>query len=1289
MSRPLSIVAAQNATQRGVARIHDPEPPAAGPEHQTLTREDIAKTLGLKDPSWFKQTADRGQGSAAFRKTQVEDSDTMDMSSVKAQLPGMSTAQRESVAGAGPTGLASPLPLNPPGFHAAADNPSDADFHSGRSSPARSASPTKGLGGFVQSAMMKRSDSIKRWSVTSPPGLSRVDSVSGNIVGRESARGSPRPRSKSTFRESATPEASRPASQSGIKDEASVSPNPSSHSGLSREPSELKIPTSPSKTMDSRRWSPTKSSWLENALNRPESPRPQHKSNPSQPDWMSDLARSKAASPTGECSRPSSPHKHQVSIGGLMRTTPFDGGAKTNTTGLGGIYSPPPGGNRPQFGHAVKPSFSLGSTERPQSNLDIESPQTPTPQEIKPEVRLETKPEIGLEVKPETIIAAKPELKPELKPEPQPEVVKRVFANSPPALKSKPDTPPKKDFRANLRQRSVESDAKPAQEPEFRNALGNLRRTKTQKYVAPDELKGNILRSKAALAVTEGPQKAERKDEFKDAILKKREDFKKSQAEGTGVTRLSTVTSPPSDLPEGLARRAELGKIGSVRGNNPLTGSSATAAKKSEPFKPVPGPKRVLSGNAPTSASRSPVTKSTVPEKPRRVSTEIQRKTSTGLSRRVPSMKKETSAPASLQQARPGVGKLADRFNPGLANMLARGPPPMSANGSQRSEEDKEAGSTAAAEPSVPGPQLTHMTKGRARGPRRKAPTSTAATKTVACSTTPSTPAAVQKLTEPTREPEQIQIVTAEPEEKPASQSVQEQVADRAAARSKPSPQRPWEAASSRTSGEPSQPPMTPLNKPLFGRAAATAATPPSSTRAGKENGLGKIQSREVKTTPNSKLTNSAEPKATKPTISPKPVQSPRFPSPPTAGSAPKPEILQKSVPSPRSVPSPKSAPSPKPTPVGTSSPASKSAQKPTTPLEKLSTERQFTTPTRAMPSRTFGTIVSGSPRPSLHGPRPQAESGRPKSRHGRPVSSAGLSSAASAPGSPMSSPTKQQGEVTTLLRDFFGPTRPRMDFTIDTAEVLMNPPEVGAKIQTQEVQMYRLSGDGKKTAVSTQNARVLFDSEMYICAHSYNNAAGKGTVELYFWIGDEVPDATAQDAHIFAQKEAKAIGGRLLKLYQGKESTEFMQALGGVIIVRRGSSDRFDSLAPHMLCGRRYLGQVAFDEVDMATGSLCAGFAFLISASGQCCLWKGKGSDVDELSAARLVGMELTLSGELLEVEEGREPASFWDLFEEGQSKPHSADHWRLKPNYGKYGTRLFCSDADARRQVRFLDSR
>ncbi|OAR00406.1 hypothetical protein LLEC1_01357 [Akanthomyces lecanii] len=1304
-SRPLSMVAAQNATQRGVNRMQDPQPPAATPEHQTLTREDIAKTLGLKDPSWFRQTAERGQASAAFRKNQVEDGDTMDMSSVKAQLPGMSGVQKGSVASPTSATLASPLPLNPPAFDFAADRQADSDLPSGRSSPTRCASPTKGLGGFVQSAMLKRSDSIKRWSVTSPPGLSRADSVSGNVGGHrgEALRGSPRPRS--TIRESATPESSRPTSRSGIKEE-SASPDHSSQGTLSREPSDLKIPTSPSKTMDSRRWSPTKSSWLESALNRPESPRPQHKSNQSQPEWMSELARSKAASPSGEGSRPGSPSKHPVSIGGLMRTTPFDGGAKTNTTGLGGIYSPPPGGNRPQFGHAAKQSFSTPLTVRPSSSFESEAPHTSTPREAKPEVKREAKPEVKPEITPKDKLEARPDTKSDMntdtRSQPKPEPVKRAVVASPPAVKPKPDTPLKQDFRSSLKTRPVGTDAKASEEPEFRNALGNLRRTKTQNYVAPDELRGNILRGKAGLAASGGPQKTERKDEFKDSILRKREDFKKAQADGKGVARTAASISAPAALPEGLARRAELGKGGSIRGINPVTGSSAVAAKKPEPLKPVPAPKRVPSGAVSATA------KPPAPEKPRRVSTELQRKVSGAEARRVPSMKKETTAPGSLQQGRVGAGKLVDRFSPSLANMLARGPPQMASNGGQKSE-DKGASASPVAEPSAPGPQLTHMTKGRARGPKRKAPTSAAAVK--ASAAPPTTAALVEEPRKSTTKSDEAGMVAPEPEKTSAVLSVQEQVAAQAAARSKPPPQRSWESATSKASADGPRSPKTPQQK-SFPNQANSAVTSPSQDAFSEKNTVAeKRQSKPLSANRLSKFLDSAEEKSDKPSLSPKPLTPSKLMPLSNPAPSPKSEVSSKPAPSPRSVTSPKSASS-QPASISVPSTASISPEKlatsreqpttprekpatsreqPTTPREKPTTprekqtERQFASPAHAMPSRTFGTIGPGSPRPTLHGPRPQeADSPRPKSRHGRHLSSAGPTSTAfSAMESPMPSPTKQSGEINALFKDFFGPPRPRKDYKVDTGEVLMSHPQSVAKIQTKEVQMYRLSGDGKKTPVSSQTQRVLFDGEMYICAHSFKNAAGAGAVELYFWVGDEVPEALAQDAQIFAQREAKAIGGRLLKLYQGKETAEFMQALGGVIIVRRGSSDRFDSLAPHMLCGRRYFGQVAFDEVDMSTSSLCAGFPFIISHSGKCCLWKGKGSDVDELSAARLVGMENTISGELMELEEGSEPVSFWQLFEEGQAKSHSADHWRLKPNYSKYGSRLFCSDADARHQI------
>jgi hypothetical protein len=248
-----------------------------------------------------------------------------------------------------------------------------------------------------------------------------------------------------------------------------------------------------------------------------------------------------------------------------------------------------------------------------------------------------------------------------------------------------------------------------------------------------------------------------------------------------------------------------------------------------------------------------------------------------------------------------------------------------------------------------------------------------------------------------------------------------------------------------------------------------------------------------------------------------------------------------------------------------------------------------------------------------------------------------------------------------------------------------MNRPDTGDKVTSLGLQMFQILGDGKKLPVSPQNERVLFDQEMYVCAHNFINGSGKKVFEVYFWVGDEVPTSSAEDAQLFVQREARSLGGKLVKLQQGKETAEFVQALGGVIIVRRGSGNKYDSLAPNMLCGRRYLGQVAFDEVDFTPSSLCAGFTYLITKGGNCYMWNGKGSDVAEMSCARLVGMDLTLTGELIEYGDGNEPASFWDLFGTQSPKPHSADHWRLKPSYEKYCSRLFCSDADSRQQVQF----
>ncbi|KAK5989894.1 p92-like protein [Cladobotryum mycophilum] len=1230
-TRPLSVVATQNATQRSLAEPVDLQ--SSSSQEPSISKEQIAQSLASKDPSWFRQTADRGATSAAYRKNQVEDEDRLDMSSVRAQLPGMTaeTPKERPASRSGPNTpaqgkLTSPLPLNPPQFDAPAEKLQIeplAPQLTGRTSPMRTTSPTKGMGGFVQSAMMKRSDSVKRWSVASTAGLTRGDSLATNrgaVVATAS-------RPQSVVGHNA-PTTSRPASRHAERD-TSFNAAPIEHTSPKTptkasppQPQRVieedsSVPISPSKTMEPRRWSPTKSSWLESALNRPESPPkpPQPKAPPQQPAWMAELNKPKE--------RPG--HRHQVSISGLKTSSPMGTVTTLNPKGLGGIYSPPVGGNPRSSTLNLAGALSSPVTE-------------PEPSKRKPQEYEEPKPE------------------------------RRGSVAPLPVTKTKPVTPPKKDFRSNLKPRAAEPQSGKSEEPEFKTVFGTLRRAKTQNFRAPDELKENILRGKASLNLTDGPQRSVLRDDFKDAILKKKASFAAAKVEGKGVVA-STPSALDRSVPEGLAKRAELGRqtTGPRKTVSPdsSTRSPPGAAKRDSP-KPIPGPKRISSQAnmaARQSAPSLTPTKSPPAERPRREPAESSTPSKPETSPRNHSLKTKKSAPS----------RLGDRFNPALAGLLARGPP-MGGNGG-RGDDSKAVES--ATEPSAPGPQLTHMTKNRARGPKRRAPTTPSASAVSLPDYETPKPSETSERSKPERPVKSAHAsfiastdasgsfrfpAGLEPEQ-PSSVSIQQQVAAKAAVRSKPEPidTRGVETERSARAFHRRQP--TAPEKIVSDFSSPTKMAEPESPRkldvkrmskflAETPTGDSKADAFREPARLTHTRTGSWSPTKTErsfPEPSPSvPARHMRKDSVKNAAAIFGGALVKAPVPGPRTstfvlpreVESP--LPSPKPSPPTIASPKAASPK--------------ALSPKAPSPPR-----VASRPLPTL----PFEEEPR-----------------SPAVASPSRSPSKQGGDVSALLNDFFEPPRQRKSFKVDTAELLTNRPKLGGKIKTISFQMFQITADGKQTPVPQHNERVLFEQEMYISSHNFTNEAGWKVREVYFWIGDEVQEDYAKEAELFAQREAKTVSGKFISMRQGKETPEFLLALGGVVIVRRGSSIKYDSLAPSMLCGRRYLGQVAFDEVEFETNSLCSGFAFLIVHSGNCYLWKGKGSDVEELSCARLTGMDLSLTGELIEYDEGSEPASFWEMLS-GGSKPHSADHWRLKPSYDKYCSRLFCSDEDSRQQV------
>lgn len=1249
---------------------------------EAMSRDQISQALSSKDASYFRQTPDRGAESNAYRRSQVEDEERTDMSSLRTQLPGMS---REPSAEAikdedGPRHHDSPLPLtgsqklDPPVF----DNQHEPDAAQeklpltspslDRFSPTKAdkpSSPTKGMGGFVQSAMMKRNESVnKRWSVQSPGGLQRVDPI---------APGS-KPRPTSMYREISTEALSRPSLIQGTDDGADGPGSSRATAPLNLDTdmvipppdvdADKSLPGTPSQGTDQRRWSPTKASWLESALNKPDTPKPKQVTAPAnQPAWMAEIARAKAqkaANPNTDVARtPTVSHKHQVSIGGLMRSNPPGTTSIpaspliSQRTGGGGFASARNVFNTPTTDDTGPEAAPLVS-QRTGGTGSVRGSGTMRERarsEAAPLIRQRTGGFTSTRNTTKDDAAAVDTATPAAESADAPS----SSVQSPPSDTDKPETdaPVRKDFRASLKSRHAPSASESQVNNDFRNVFGALRKTTTQNYKAPDELKSNILRGKAALNVTGGPKKTERVDEFKEAILAKKSEFQKSQSEGRGVSRSNSIASE-QPVPEGLVKSIELARAKSIKRESISSGPGALAdvSKRSSGFAnrdPKLSGAPTLRERARTLEMRASMPQASLVERgrgrlrPANDITPAARDDDTASASAAP---KESGMSGRLQGKVGGGGVLANRFNPALAGLLARGPPSMASGTSD------EASKSPGSEEPASGPKLTHMTKARARGPRRKAPTTgaTALPSTAGDAEQTPAPLSARPLPSPFRE-EKDQDAS-----RPVSRG-SSRMAHEFQARPRPDPITTGSASKSFESASHRRSPSKVTEQIAAFAAQRNSPSPTKQRDNGEVVSSQPVSPRKLDMKRMSRFFDetSQGPKAS----TERRKSEVRSPSDGTQDMAPRPLFSNPSTPA-LEEPKPRSPPA--------------------------STMADMTThaPLPASP-KPAGDFFSSRPLPVP--PSHSRSSSRPLP-YEPPVSPRPLPSPqVVSPGSTMSSmrsPTKQAIEVSDTLHEFFGPNRPKRDYRVDAAEILMNKPSTSApQIQTLDAQLFQFSADGKRSPVRAGDERNLFEGEMYLCAHTFVNDAGRRASEVYFWSGNAVPASVVEDASTFVGREARAMGGKLVVLTQGKESAEFLAALGGIVVTQRGTRNKFDSLAPRMLCGRRFSGQIVFDEVEFTSASLCSGFPFLISTGGNCYLWKGKGSGADELGCARLVGMDYALTGELEEVDDGYEPANFWDLFEDGNAKAGSADHWRLKPSYEKYGSRLFASDTASKQQV------
>ncbi|KIX92889.1 uncharacterized protein Z520_11365 [Fonsecaea multimorphosa CBS 102226] len=1347
--RPSSRGVGSRPRPLSVASIPDsalPQGPAQLKDGDDMTRKDIAASLGAKDPSWFRQTADRGVGSAAYRKNETDSETPPPFSSRGMRLPGMSKdsnapvdrsrddPEKATPPPSPPKSFAQPLeqeqlskkddprptrplsmvslsPSKPPALDLpsfkpldlnssfAADTPSLGRTSSILSSAGRPPSPTKGLGGFVESAMMKRSDSVsKRWSVQANAGLKRGDSVATPRPAHVSGTSGFSPgHSRGTSRDvrgvgnSSPLSSSRPVSSHGAEPVPLTKARPLSRTDDPTGPSEAEntnaqdvqagheasrvqhqdrpttppsseslLSRSPSKTMDPRRWSPTKASWLESALNKPDSPR-FTPAKPETPAWKLNMQRAKqeqqqrSSEPVDTVpAKPdvapkphiSPPVKEPATLSEpVPQKDPSTPAADEADTAKG-----------LEDGSLAPRDTPTSQVEQPKMEKRDEKPAVPSKRNVTPISQTKSS-----NTKSETAAVAS------IGNEQAPAEASQANTSDlkPPMLKPKPQTPPKTDFRATLKSRQAAPASNNDAEPEFKAVFGKLKRTQTQNYVAPDILKANITKGKAGLNATGGPQKTKRVDEFKESILQKKEAMKTGDGPiGKRPDAPSPLEKPAQAVPEALARRMTLHKTGpsseKIEVKKPIDPPVKPAVSAPKPphasAKPAPEKQNapVRTEQTPISAQKLPVVK---PEKSASVSTTVFPVKSASEIRSDDSQSKADTSPAEVVAAvetafktrAPENSKLAARLNPALAGIISRSgspKPPGEASSSGTSAVQVRDTTPASRESTNDhDSELTHMTKARAKGPKRRAPKSGQSSKGTATATVQK-PVVSAGISAPTfsqssssRQPISDTSNTvpvrlfgsksipskpvSEVEDKKPVVAAEVSTLQQRSEERKPDEKAVEDSAPARPKSA-LEAGVNPKSKPAVANKSAElrkVSNPSMSAHVADESAPVKPgKSAELKT-------------SSIPALLPKHVQQPSQAKPSTPKKF---EILadraQVVSPPPQFDGLRKNGPlSPPP---GVNSPLTPNKFKINTPKEPKPEVDSSLKPTSLTSTRANGLglqLASASRKPAATPeltppPEPEAVSTKSATSFRSPAS-----------------PTKSARSVKPHFESFFGvlpQARAKAEF--DTHAFLTSQNKAAEKCKTLSKQVWEVSGDGKRTTMPPQQEHILFEDCMYLCVHSMESPAGSKSAEVYLWCGDEVPEAAVEDAQLFCRKVARENNAKLEVVKQGKESSEFFQALGGIVIVRKSKS-----AALYMLCGRRHLGHVAFDEVDLSADSLSSGLPFLISAKfGKLYLWKGNGSNPEDVGCARLIGMDMGLTGEIEEVSEGEEPLSFWEAF-------------------------------------------
>ncbi|KAG8690551.1 hypothetical protein FRC11_010803 [Ceratobasidium sp. 423] len=227
---------------------------------------------------------------------------------------------------------------------------------------------------------------------------------------------------------------------------------------------------------------------------------------------------------------------------------------------------------------------------------------------------------------------------------------------------------------------------------------------------------------------------------------------------------------------------------------------------------------------------------------------------------------------------------------------------------------------------------------------------------------------------------------------------------------------------------------------------------------------------------------------------------------------------------------------------------------------------------------------------------------------------------------------------------------------------------------------VFTLSND-RATLVSN-NSCLVYDTELVaIVQRVRNETNGLVLSKVWGWCGRKAQPGGKEEGKLVDL--AKQYGTSVIASFQGEESQELVDAVGGHWITRQGSRAHWTPENTTMHCTRR-LGDACFtDEVDFHVSNLCSAYSYCVTVLDAVYVWHGRGTTQPEREAAAAYGrMIVGPEKEIEEFDEGKEDPMFFMLL--GDHAWANADYWKYRASLGKvaHRPRMFLVDARDKKQ-------